>query len=241
VKLKWTAGVTAAIMAASLLVTSPAAAAPPRPWQPPATQAEKSVPTKPFAPRTRRAAPILEKVPVAVSWPAAGEASVPLRGTRARAGKLPVWVAGKGAGSAKVRVLDRRAADKAGVPGLLFTVDAGAARSRLTVEVDYSSFRYAYGGDWASRLRLVELPACALSTPERVECRSGKPLPTRNRVKDGTLSAEVSSAAVLAAAAASSGSSGDYSATALARSATSPGRTRWTHHRRSAARNRTWT
>ncbi|GLH97519.1 RHS repeat-associated core domain-containing protein [Phytohabitans aurantiacus] len=216
---KWTAGAAAGIMVASLLVASPAAAAPPRPWQPPTTQAEKSVRTKPFAPRRQRVATVPEKAPPAVSWPAAGEASVSLRGTRARAGQLPVWVAGKGAGSAKVKVLDRAAADKAGVPGLLFTVDAGVARARLTVEVDYSSFRYAYGGDWASRLRLVELPACALSTPERAECRAGKPLPSRNAVKEGTLSAEVTaSAAVLAAAAAPSGSSGDYSATPLARS-----------------------
>jgi hypothetical protein len=95
--LKWTAGATAAVMAASLLVALPAAAAPQKPWQPPAAQAEKSVPVKPFTPRRQRVATVPEKGPAAVSWPAAGEATVPLRATRARAGNLPVWVTGAGA------------------------------------------------------------------------------------------------------------------------------------------------
>jgi RHS repeat-associated protein len=216
---KWIASVTAAVMAASLLIATPVAAKP-APWRAPAIQNEKSVPVKDFVPRGQRAKPAAAAKPATVAWPAPGDASVSLSRSRTRAGKLPVSLAAASAGTAKVRVHDRLAAEKAGVSGLLFTVDAGAARSPMSVEVDYSSFRHAYGGDWASRLRLVALPACALSTPDRAECRTATPLPTTNEVRSGTLSANVAAGAatVLVAAAAPSGSAGDYKATALSRS-----------------------
>ena len=219
---KWIAAAVTATMVGSLLIAEPVAASKPAPWRPPATQNEKSVPVQDFASHTRRAEPAAATAkPAAVVWPAAGAADVSLGRRRARAGKTPVSVgsAAAGAGTAKVRVLDRAAADRAGVPGLLFSVSA-PERKGMSVAVDYSSFRHAYGGDWASRLRLVELPACALSMPERAECRTGKPLPTTNEVRTGTLIANVTvgSATVLAAAAAPSGSAGDYKATALSRS-----------------------
>ncbi|GAA4672387.1 hypothetical protein Prum_075750 [Phytohabitans rumicis] len=178
------------------------------------------MPVKDFAPRAERARPaVVGAQPATVAWPASGEAEVSLSRTRTRAGKTPVSVGAATTGTARVRVLDRAAADRAGVPGLLFTVGA-AERKGVSVSVDYSSFRNAYGGDWASRLRLVELPACALSTPDRAECRTATPLPTRNEVREGTLSAEVTVGAttVLAAAAAPNGSGGDYEATPLSRS-----------------------
>jgi hypothetical protein len=39
------------------------------------------------------------------------------------------------------------------------------------VDVDYSGFRNAYGGDFGSRLRLVRLPQCVLSTPRLPQCQ----------------------------------------------------------------------
>ncbi|MFE7778480.1 RHS repeat domain-containing protein [Streptomyces sp. NPDC057445] len=86
------------------------------------------------------------------------------------------------------------------------------------VVVDYSSFRGAYGGDWASRLRLVQLPACALTTPGDAKCRIQKPVATKNDVRSGKLSAQMKAAptaTVLAATAAASGQTGDYKATSL--------------------------
>ncbi|MGW7003747.1 RHS repeat-associated core domain-containing protein [Streptomyces sp. NPDC054933] len=134
---------------------------------------------------------------------------------------------------------DHAAAQKAAVNGVLLSVeraDQSNAPGLVRVQVDYSSFRGAYGGDWAARLHLVELPSCALTTPQDAKCRVAKPLATTNDEKAGTLSAVVktvartagirpnsasaataatSAATVLAATAAASGSSGDYKATSL--------------------------
>ncbi|MET7622337.1 RHS repeat-associated core domain-containing protein [Streptomyces sp. NPDC005408] len=128
--------------------------------------------------------------------------------------------AGEALGKVKVSVADRDAARKAGVEGLLLSVgraDAVAKAGSARVEVDYSSFRGAYGGDWASRLRLVQLPGCALTTPAKAKCRVQKPLETRNDTKAGTLSAPVgvTGLTVLAAAAGAEGPTGDYKATSL--------------------------
>ncbi|MFD9616614.1 polymorphic toxin-type HINT domain-containing protein [Streptomyces virginiae] len=204
-----------------------------------------------------------------VSWPTAGSAEVdltaasgpvsksflsgaargPAVGTGSQqAGKLPVTVhvapgkAAEAPSKVKVSVVGKDAARKAGVDGVLLSVgrsDGAAQSSSAQVEVDYNSFRGAYGGDYASRLRLVELPACALTTPERAECRTQKPLQTRNDTGAGKLSAQVTTpgatapagkaagvsaksapsasggATVLAATAGDAGPTGDYKATSL--------------------------
>ncbi|MEV7898144.1 RHS repeat-associated core domain-containing protein [Streptomyces cyaneofuscatus] len=95
--------------------------------------------------------------------------------------------AGRGAppaasGPATVAVQDQRAADRAGITGVLFTVGAerkGAAQ----VTVDYGSFASAVGGNWSGRLGLVRLPECALTTPENAECRTATPVESSNDVK----------------------------------------------------------
>ncbi|WP_374213917.1 RHS repeat domain-containing protein [Streptomyces sp. A3M-1-3] len=146
-----------------------------------------------------------------------------------KAGKLPVSVAqvigkaptaGDIPAKVKVSVAGREATHKAGVEGVLISVgrtDGVTKAVPVRVEVDYSSFRGAYGGDWAARLRLVELPACALTTPDHAKCRIQKPVPTRNDVGTGKLSAPVNvgGATVLAAAAEAAGPTGDYKATSL--------------------------
>ncbi|MFE3468057.1 RHS repeat-associated core domain-containing protein [Streptomyces sp. NPDC059185] len=140
----------------------------------------------------------------------------------------------------RVSVADRNATREAGVSGLLMSLggaDGGPVTGPVEVEVDYNAFRHAYGGDYAARLRLVELPACALTTPDAARCRVQKPLKTRNDLRSGTLSAEVrrpsgpasatsggaagvsattaSSATVLAATASAGGPTGDFKATSL--------------------------
>lgn len=153
-----------------------------------------------------------------------------------RAGSLPVWVqAHPGSAtpdSVRLSVLDRSIATRAGINGLLLTEQAtGAAVSgstaaagkapaaaQVSVSVDYSGFRDAYGGDWAQRLRLVQLPACAATTPSVPACQKQTTLPSTNDAKAQRVSALVpvaSSNTVLAATADSSGSTGDYTATSL--------------------------
>ncbi|MEV6393730.1 polymorphic toxin-type HINT domain-containing protein [Streptomyces sp. NPDC051907] len=182
-----------------------------------------------------------------VAWPAPGSTTVDLRDSAAKkapskAGSLPVAIAaapGKPQAAAqaptkvKVAVADRAAAHKAGVDGLLLSVgraDSGAGTGQVRVQVDYSAFRGAFGGDWAARLRLVELPECALTTPDKPACRTGKPLTTNNDTKAAKLSAAVSiagspatakrsaaapGATVLAATAEAAGPTGNYKATSL--------------------------
>ncbi|WP_213457323.1 SpvB/TcaC N-terminal domain-containing protein, partial [Rhizomonospora bruguierae] len=110
-------------------------------------------------------------------------------------------------------VMDRAATTEAGVDGLLLQVsrsDGQHAPGVVEVRVDYATFASAYGADWASRLRLVNLA-------------DDRPLKTTN---DGAaVSARVpvgASGAVttLAATAGSGGQTGDYTATSLSPAST---------------------
>ncbi|MEU9381263.1 RHS repeat-associated core domain-containing protein [Streptomyces sp. NPDC048279] len=132
------------------------------------------------------------------TWPkaATGAASLPTSGTvRLTAGGLPVAVhrgtgAKSAAGTVSVRVLSRKAATAAGIKGVLLT--AGASdKGSAKVSIDYSAFASAYGGDWAGRLHLVQLPACALTTPDKAACRVQTPLDSHNSISDQSVSATV--------------------------------------------------
>ncbi|MGK5728120.1 RHS repeat domain-containing protein [Streptomyces sp. URMC 124] len=131
----------------------------------------------------------------------------------------------------KVRIADHATATKAGVEGVLIGVsrsDGQDGPGRASVEVDYSAFRDAYGAGWGSRLQLVRLPACALTTPDKQECRTATPLAAHNDAKNEKLTAQVdvpgaprsavssrTAVTVLAATAAPSGDQGDFKATSL--------------------------
>ncbi|MBW6440031.1 hypothetical protein KZ829_40540 [Actinoplanes hulinensis] len=128
--------------------------------------------------------------------------------------------------------------DRASVParwqaGMVIKVSARDA-SAASLAVDYSKFQHAYGGDWASRLRLWRLPDCALTTPDKASC-APTPLDSSNNTNTATVTADVpvatttaattgsaapASTMMVALAAAPSGSSGDFSASPLAASAT---------------------
>lgn len=132
-------------------------------------------------------------------------------------------------GKAKVTVLDQQAARRAGVTGVLFTVTAdrpGAAQ----VAVDYGSFASAVGGNWSSRLGLVTLPACALTTPQKDQCRSTGVAASDNDLRSQTVTARTSVAgtsddvptvmALMATSATTSTAGfGDFKATPLGASA----------------------
>jgi RHS repeat-associated protein len=195
----------------------------------------------------------------ATVWPAAGSATVSLahtsgspeqsadsvagatdRSGKIRVGSLPVW-AGQAAGApapgavSKVSVAmgTRAAATAAGIRGVIFTVaraDGGGSAGRVQLSLDYSGFADAYGGDYAARMRLVELPSCALTTPQVAACRKQTPLPSADDVKTASVGADIavagqppaaiaiasaSAATVVAATSAPSGSGGSFAATAL--------------------------
>ncbi|OIV38544.1 hypothetical protein BIV57_05270 [Mangrovactinospora gilvigrisea] len=142
--------------------------------------------------------------------------------------------------AARVHVADRAAAKAAGVSGTLVSVgrtDRQAADQKLKLTLDYSGFAHAYGGNYASRLTLATMPACALTTPQLARCRTRTPIKTANDLKRETLSATVpvagdttpaplaatasasplaaTNATVLAATAAPTSGAGTYTATSL--------------------------
>ncbi|WP_107428759.1 RHS repeat domain-containing protein, partial [Streptomyces kebangsaanensis] len=190
------------------------------------------------------------------AWPKQGEATLRLTGGRtanASPGGVPIMVSSVPGGSAKaqaaaggtarINVLDQRAARMAGVTGVLLTAEADTAGT-AEVSVDYSGFASAIGGGWSQRLRLVQLPACALTSPQKPECRTQRPLTSDNDVAHQSVSAKVhlggaasgtskqllradsagGGVTVLAVTAADAGSgqspkgTGDYSATPLSSS-----------------------
>ncbi|MEU5314946.1 polymorphic toxin-type HINT domain-containing protein [Streptomyces sp. NPDC021562] len=80
--------------------------------------------------------------------------------------------------------------------------DAGtivAGSGRVKVGLDYGAFSQAIGGNFASRLHLVELPACALTTPQLAKCRKQTPLTSRNDPKNTAVSADVTLAGTASA------------------------------------------
>ena len=134
-----------------------------------------------------------------------------------------------GARHLDVKVADRKSAEAAGVDGVLLSVDSDVSSGSVRVGVDYAGFAEAFGGNYGSRLRLVRLPACAVTTPTRSECRVATPLASTNDAAAKSVSAEVPMAAdaqaraaggmtVLAAVAAAGeegGNGGTYAATDL--------------------------
>lgn len=88
-----------------------------------------------------------------------------------------------------IQVLDRNATKALGVEGVVLAVRGkGGSAGKVEVELDYSRFRHAYGGDWASRLTLRRLPACAVTTQTSHPCGPATPLGAHNDVPAGKLS-----------------------------------------------------
>lgn len=136
-------------------------------------------------------------------------------------------------GAVTAHVLSQQHSRRAGIDGVLFTLQpaggstasSGQQPGSLRVGVNYGDFAGAYGGGYASRLRLVELPACAATTPDKAGCRTAKPLITSNNTEKHTLTASSVSLranrlTVLAAVGDDKSVKGDYKATSLAPSAT---------------------
>ncbi|OQR63106.1 hypothetical protein B6E66_15835 [Streptomyces maremycinicus] len=136
--------------------------------------------------------------------------------------------------SAEVTIVDHAKAEKLGIDGILLTVaraDGKSDTSALSVSLDYSGFAHAYSGNWSSRLRMVRMPACALTTPDKAACRTATPVPSSNDTADETVTAQVttpeagpqtrsSAMTVLALSAGAASDQGGYEATPLSPSAT---------------------
>lgn len=122
-------------------------------------------------------------------------------------------------GTAAVKVLDQQAARKAGITGVLFSV-APQKSGPAAVTVDYSSFASAVGGNWSAQLGLVSLPACALTTPQKPECRKATKLASRNSLRDQTVTARVDLAGPNGTAGLATGSASSLAPASSAQQAT---------------------
>lgn len=240
-------------LAAALLPGMPALAAPAR--HTPALPRDRSTPVHAVTNHYRKPTPMPRWQATLPVWPSgaadvtfttsSARSSTSTAGQATRAGTLPVWVSaaapadptGKQSStpvtprSVHVQVASRAAATAAGVDGVLMSVnqkDGATATRAVHVSLSYASFADAYGGDWASRLRLSAVPACALTTPAAASCRSRTPIAFTNDATARTLSADVTlpaaataagpastAAVVLAAVSADAGGAGDFSATSL--------------------------
>ncbi|MCA2218229.1 RHS repeat domain-containing protein [Jidongwangia harbinensis] len=223
------AALTAVITTLALAVGTPATAEPKEPdYRPGAPATQKKVPTTAVPPAAPPAQPEIRQAATkpAPQWPAASSALVNLAATSKQAVTSPVRVSRTGAvtGQVRVDVLDRSTTDRAGVRGLLIRLGRATpapAADSVNVTVDYRSFRTAYGGDWATRLRLTTLPECALTTPDKIGC-AGSALPSRNDAKAGSVSATVplATGTLIAVTAGPSGPAGAFTATSLQPSST---------------------
>ncbi|MFI7345395.1 RHS repeat domain-containing protein [Streptomyces sp. NPDC049936] len=185
-------------------------------------------------------------------WPGKGSATVALSdgeagsatpaGVPVRIEPRPVKSGAAAPGEVRVTVLDQSAARRTGVTGVVLTAEADTAGA-AELSLDYGAFASAIGGGWSQRLRLVTLPTCALTTPDKPACRTQTPVRSQNDSGRQTVSAELtfpgsaggpatqlasnatatSGATVLAMTAAggsgqSPKGSGDYTATSLSES-----------------------
>ncbi|MEU8616831.1 ricin-type beta-trefoil lectin domain protein [Streptomyces sp. NPDC048623] len=171
-------------------------------------------------------------------------------GTLTRAGRLPVWLAPASTATSaasrestdpaevRIEMASHERATGAGVDGMLFalTPTRSSTAGKVQLVIDYGKLAKAYGGGYGSRLQMVQMPACAFTTPQRSECRRRTSIPFENRATADQLSATVSlnaspattgpesRSAMLTQAAegtsiaitsGSGGSQGDYAATSL--------------------------
>ncbi|MFJ3233520.1 ricin-type beta-trefoil lectin domain protein [Streptomyces sp. NPDC086787] len=202
------------------------------------TAADSRKSHSPDAARERTGA--VRPVPVrAGTLPFTFSAGAPAAGARKGAHNQAIKKPGTAAGRIRITLTSQKTALAAGIHGILFSVSAADATAQpgpVNLTVDDSSFRYAYGGDYASRLHLVSLPACALTTPEVPACQKQTPLKTSTgsaltttvplgstKAADSAKPAAGTSRSlaaapamsVMAATSGAGGSSGDYTATSL--------------------------
>ncbi|MFG2282463.1 polymorphic toxin-type HINT domain-containing protein [Streptomyces asoensis] len=127
------------------------------------------------------------------AWPAAATGTATLaappagakRAAKSSIAGTPVWArtvspakgSYQGPKGVSVRVLPHQDATKLGVNGVVLAARPTVGGSgQMELGLNYSAFAQAYGGNYADRLHLVTLPACALTTPQRAACRTQTPV-----------------------------------------------------------------
>ncbi|MFD0558301.1 RHS repeat-associated protein [Stackebrandtia endophytica] len=144
-------------------------------------------------------------------WPSAAMAKLKPTATAQQVGAMPITLsASSDVGEVVVDLHDQVASEASGVNGVIIELEA-ERDGDVELTIDYSAFANAYGGGWASRLRIIELVDC---TPGD-GCGQVISVDSVNGFATRTVSATVDGTGVYALSAASGGESGDYSATDL--------------------------
>lgn len=108
-----------------------------------------------------------EKVPQTGAW--TGSPLAALTGIGKKASDLD--------GKYRIGLVDPDVAAKLGSNGLVFEIVAAPdADTDARFTLNYSALVELAGSDWASRLQLATLPACALTTPGKAACQQETPL-----------------------------------------------------------------
>jgi RHS repeat-associated protein len=210
-------GVVLAAVAALLAGLAPAVQAAPAPQAPQARTltppAVKRVPVPLHTPAFSKA-PDLDQTAgrkytatearMPAAWSGTVSPAVPARAGQAGAAAVgagsPAWAQlvapahGSYRGPSKVglRVEPQQTARGLGIDGVVMQVSGltpgtGSVRAGLS----YKGFAQAYGGNYGLRLGLVELPACALTTPQVAACRKQAPVTTVNDSRNDTVSTAI--------------------------------------------------
>ncbi|MFB6618110.1 ricin-type beta-trefoil lectin domain protein [Streptomyces sp. NPDC056367] len=149
-----------------------------------------------------QALPLPGYEPSQIAPPAAGTSSVTLTPANGdvlvKAGALPVSI-GKASGSTvspsgtwSVTVAERTATEAASIDGALIKVTPPVdGATPVDVELDYTKFRDLYGTEWASRLKIKQLPECFLTTPDLPECSVSQDVPSTHNPVAKTVRATV--------------------------------------------------
>ncbi|MFC8765750.1 polymorphic toxin-type HINT domain-containing protein [Streptomyces sp. NPDC057193] len=135
-----------------------------------------------------------------------------------------------------VEVEARTVTEASDIDGAIITVTPPAAGSTpIDLELNYSKFEDLFGNEWATRLRLQQLPGCFLTTPELEECSTAVDIPSTNDAAQKTVRATVDPAdspvqglsaqaggspVVVTASDSGAGAGGSYKATPLSPSGT---------------------
>jgi hypothetical protein len=142
--------------------------------------------------------------------PVAASGVVAVSGAATKVGGLPVTLAAAGAealastessyavlakpAAVRVSVADQKVARALGVAGVVMSAarsDKATAAATVHATVDYSAFTNAYGADFGTRLRLVSLPGCAVTTPSVPACQVRTDLGSVNDQAAATVSADM--------------------------------------------------
>ncbi len=173
----------------------------------------------------------------------ADQGTVPSAVTATTVTSVPAsgWVAGPGSGlslghpaqgtpplTISASAIDPAVVKAAGLHGVAFSLhrdDGGNAVAAVAAKIDVNAYKYAFGADWASRVKFTQYPVCVLTTPDVPACSTPEPVTSSTDQATSTVTATVSVDSDPGAASADPGGASTSTATLAATDAVAPAQT----------------